>query len=198
MTKKTDQDVDDVAPRSLGAVVAAPEVDAWFQREVLPLESALMQYLQHNWRNRSDIADMRQDIYVQVFESALKELPTHPKAFLFTTARNHLIRKMRREQIVPIEAVSDFEALSAAMDSPGPERTTVARDELRRLQAVIERLPARAREAFLMQQVDGLSRKEIAARMGVGEETVKSHLQTAGEMLADLLLGEPVDLRRNP
>lgn len=198
MTKSSDRDVGDVDPCRLGAAITAPDVDAWFQREVLPLESALMQYLQHNWRNRSDIADLRQDIYVQVFEAALKDLPTHPKAFLFTTARNHLIRKMRREQIVPIEAVSDFEALGTAADAPGPERATVARDELRRLQAVLDRLPPRAREAFLLQQLDGFSRKEIAVRMGVGEETVKSHLQTAGELLADMLFGEPPDLRRTP
>jgi RNA polymerase sigma-70 factor (ECF subfamily) len=66
------------------------------------------------------------------------------------------------------------------------------------LQAVLDRLPPRAREAFLLQQLDGFSRKEIAVRMGVGEETVKSHLQTAGELLADMLFGEPPDLRRTP
>jgi RNA polymerase sigma factor (sigma-70 family) len=191
-----DPNFGNVDPRMLGAVVAASDVDAWFQREVLPLESALMQYLQHNWRNKSDIADLRQDIYVQVFEAALQGIPAAPKPFLFTTARNLLIRRMRREQIVSIEAVSDIEALETAADAPGPERTTIARDELRKLQSILDQMPPRSREAFMLQQLDGLSRKEIALRMGINDKTVKGYLQTAGQVLADLLFGDPADLRR--
>jgi len=196
MTEKTEPGLDNVDPRIQGAVITAPEVDAWFEREVLPLEAALMQYLQHNWRNKSDIADLRQDIYVRVYESALKGIPDSPKAFVFATARNLLIRRLRREQIVPIEAVSDFDALGTAIETPGPDSNLIARDELRRLQAALDRLPPRCREAFVMRQVDGLSRREIAARMGVTEKTVKTHLQAAGRALADILYGEHADVRR--
>ena len=34
-----------------------------------------MQFLQHNWRNRSDIDDLRQDVYVRVYEAAQKQIP---------------------------------------------------------------------------------------------------------------------------
>ena len=196
MTENTEPDFDDVDPRYRGAVITAPEVDAWFEREVLPLEAALMQFLQHNWRNQSDIADLRQDIYVRVYKSALKVIPNSAKAFVFATARHLLIRRVRREQIVPIEAVSDFEALGTAIDEPGPESLVIARDELRRLQAALDRLPPRCRQAFVMRQVDGLSRREIAARMGVTEKTVKNHLNEAGRTLANILFGEHADVRR--
>jgi RNA polymerase sigma-70 factor (ECF subfamily) len=198
MTKNTDSGFDEIGPRKQGAVSTAPDVEAWFERDVLPLEAALMQYLQHNWRNKSDIADLRQDIYVQVYEAAHKELPEFPKAFLFATARHLLIRRMRREQIVPIEAVADFDALGAAIDAPGPESSVIARDELRRLQAALDRLPPRTREAFVMRQVDGLSHREIAERMGITERTVKYHLAEAGTTLADILYGEHSDIRKTP
>jgi RNA polymerase sigma-70 factor (ECF subfamily) len=196
MTETMEPEPNDVDPRMQGAVIAASEVDAWFVREILPLEAALMQFLQHNWRNKSDIADLRQDIYIQVYESALKGLPESPKAFVFTIARHLLIRRMRREQIVPFEAVSDFDALGAAIETPGPENSVIARDELRRLQGAVDRLPPRAREAFVMQQVEGLSRREIASRMGVSEKTVKTHLRDAGRALANILYGERPDMRR--
>jgi len=196
MSNKTEAEFDDVDPRILGAVIAAPDVDAWFQREVLPLEAALMQYLQHNWRNKSDIADFRQDIYIQVYEAALQKLPDSTKGFLFITARNLLNRRMRREQIVPIEAVADLEALETAADAPGPDRVVIARDELRRLQAAVDRLPDRCRESFLLQHVEGLSRQEIAARMGVSEDTVKTQLQIASRALTNILFSEPPDLSR--
>ncbi len=38
-------------------------VKAWFGQEILPLEASLMQYLEHNWRNASDISDLRQEVY---------------------------------------------------------------------------------------------------------------------------------------
>jgi RNA polymerase sigma-70 factor (ECF subfamily) len=196
MTETMEPESNEVDPRMRGAVIAASEVDAWFVREILPLEAALMQFLQHNWRNKSDIADLRQDIYIQVYESALKGLPESPRAFLFTVARHLLIRRMRREQIVPFEAVSDFDALGAAIETPGPENSVIARDELRRLQGAVDRLPPRAREAFVMQQVEGLSRREIAQRMGVSEKTVKTHLRDAGRTLANILYGEHPDMRR--
>jgi len=196
MSKNADLDFVDVDPRILGAVIAAPDVDAWFEREILPLEAALMQFLQHNWRNKSDIADLRQEIYVRVYESALQGVPDSPKAFLFAVARNLLSQRLRREQIVPIEAVADFEALGTAIDAPGPETTVIARDELRRLQAALDQLPPRCREAFLMQQIDGFSRREIAERMGISDETVKMHLRNAGKALADILYGKLDDARR--
>ena len=103
---------------------------------------------------------------------------------------------MRREQIVPIEAVADFEALGIAADEPSPERTAIARDELRRLQSAVDRLPPRCREAFVMQRIDGLTRQEIAERMGVTDTTVKNHLREAGLALANILYGERAGFER--
>ncbi len=196
MAKNTEPDFDDADPRFLGAVIAAPDVDTWFEREVLPLEAGLMQFLQHNWRNKSDISDLRQDIYVAVYESALQKLPDSPKAFVYAIARNLLIQRTRRQQIVPIEAVADFDVLGAVTDTPSPERAAIARDELRRLQAALDRLPPRCREAFVLQQVEGLTRQEIADRMGVSDKTVMTHLRDAGLALANIMYGERPDFGR--
>jgi RNA polymerase sigma-70 factor (ECF subfamily) len=169
-----------------------PEVDSWFAREVLPLEGALIQFLRHNWRNRSDIEDLLQDVYVRVYEAALKSIPERAKPFVFATARNLLINRVRREQVVPIEAASDLDALGVAIDEPGPDRSLMARDELRVVQAALEKLPPRCREAIVLGQVEGLSRREIAQRMGIGEGTVKSYLAQGAAALADIFYGENV------
>ncbi len=174
--------------------MTASEVDLWFGREVLPLEAALMQYLQHNWRNKSDIADLRQEIYVRVYEAALTKIPDRPKQFLFATARNLLIDRVRQEQIIPIEAAADLEALEIAADAPGPERILTARDDLRRLQAALDRLPMRAREAVILGRIEGLSRREIAARMGIGEGTVAQYLARGIRELVEHFYAE----RRQP
>jgi RNA polymerase sigma factor (sigma-70 family) len=178
--------------------MTAPDVREWFVREVLPLEAALMQFLQHNWRNKNDIADLRQEVYVRVFDAAKKEIPARTRQFVFATARNLLITRIRDESVVPIEAVADLDALNVAKDEPGPERSAVARDELRRLQSALERLPPRCRQAVILGRIEDLPRREIAARMGVSEDTVTEHIAKGMRTLADILYGSPADLRRQP
>jgi RNA polymerase sigma-70 factor (ECF subfamily) len=162
------------------------ELEIWFLREVLPLEAALMRYLRHNWHNQSDIKDLLQDVYLKVCDAALKERPRSARALVFTIARHLLINRVRDSQVIPIEAVADLDALSAAADEPGPDRGAIARDELRRLQAAIDRLPPRAREALTLRQIEGLSRREIAQRMSISEETVKEYLATGLRTLSDM------------
>ncbi len=181
-----------------GTAIAVSDVDAWFGREILPLEAALMEFLQHNWRNKSDLTDFRQDVYIRVYQAALKEIPEQPRQFLFTTARNLLINRVKHEQVVPIEAVADLEALESAVDTPTPDRVLMARDELRRVQAALERLPSRCREAILLGRVEGLSRREIAVRMGIAESAVAQYLARGIRGLVNILCNEPPTVRRKP
>jgi RNA polymerase sigma-70 factor (ECF subfamily) len=178
------------------ARMSAAEVDEWFVREVLPLEQVLIQFLHRNWRNASDIGDLKQDIYVQVYEAAQKALPTHPRQFVFTTARNLLINRVKREQIVSIEAMADLDLLGIAEETPGPDRAVLARDELLQLRVALDRLPDRHREIFVMAQIEGLTGRQIAARTGLAESTVSLHLAKATRLIADHLYGEPKDIRR--
>jgi RNA polymerase sigma-70 factor (ECF subfamily) len=188
MTETPDSNRDTADPRR--AAMTAFDVDAWFAREVLPLEAALMQFLQHHWRNRSDVEDLVQDVYVRIYEAAQKEIPQHPRKFLFTTARNLLIDRARRAQIIPIEALPDPETLDIALDTPGPERNAIARDELRRLQEALDRLPAKNREAVVLARIEGLTGREISQRMGLAEATVSHHLSNGVAALADMLYGD--------
>jgi RNA polymerase sigma-70 factor (ECF subfamily) len=172
------------------AVVSAAEVRAWFVREVLPLEAALMRYLHHSWRNKSEIADLRQDVYVRVCEAAQKQIPNPVEPFVFAVARNLLINRVRRQRIVLIDTVADLDLLQVAGDVPSPDRSIIARDELRKLQAAIQRLPPRCREAVILGRIEGLSGHEIAMRMGISEATVSKHLTTGMYALADFLFNE--------
>lgn len=182
--------------RNVGAAVSSAQVEAWFVREVLPLEASLMQFLSHNWRKEADIADIRQDVYEHVCEAARRQIPDQTKAFVFRTARNLIVDRFRHEQVISIEAVPDLEALEVAIDTPGPDRSAAARGELRRLQIAIDRLPPRSREAIVLGRIEGLAGGEIATRMGVSQAAVSKHLNKGIRALADFLFGDPADRRR--
>jgi RNA polymerase sigma-70 factor (ECF subfamily) len=175
----------------------ASHVRVWFAREVLPLEALLMQFLRNNWRDSGEIEDLLQDVYVRVFEAARREVPHQAKSFVFTTARNLLINRFRRQQVVPIESVADLDALGVAIEEPAPDRNLIARDELRKLQNALDRLPPRVREAVILKRIEGLSRREIAARMQIGEGTVKDYLAEAVNALSDMFYRESTELGRH-
>jgi RNA polymerase sigma-70 factor (ECF subfamily) len=196
MTETTETHKEDANHHGLGAGMTASAVEAWFVREVLPLEAILMHYLHQNWRNKSDIEDLRQEIYARVCEAAQAGIPDKAKPFLLTTARNLLVDRIRRSQVVPIEAVTDLDALDVAIDTPSPERSVIARDVLRRLQSALDQLPAESREVILLRRVEGLSRPQISARLGITERMVSEHLTQGMAILTQLYLRDPAELGR--
>src|SRR6185437_5777371 len=105
-------------------------------------------------------------------------------------ARNLLIDRVRREQVVHIDAVADLDALTIAMDAPGPDRVAASRDELRHLLAAVDHLPPRCREIFMLGTVEGLGGREIAARLGTTESNVSKQLAIGIRMLANILHSE--------
>jgi len=170
----------------------ASGVKLWFVREVLPLEAMLMHFLHRNWRNQADIEDLRQDVYAQVLRAAKEKIPEKAKPFVMTTARNLLIDRVRHKQIVPIDAASDLDAMDVAADAPGPDRIVAARDTLRKLQIALDHLPPRCREVVILRRIDGLTRDEIAVRLGVSEKTVADHITRGMCAIANELFGDGV------
>ncbi len=194
MTDTYEPDRENAGARSRNMNVRA-DTDAWFVREVLPLEAALTQYLRHNWRDNASVADLLQDVYLRAYEAALKERPKSTKSFVFTIAHNLLVDRVRREKVIPLEAAENLEALVAAAEAPGPEAQTIARDELRHVQAAVDKLPPRARQAFLFHHVHGLPVRQIAARMSITERAVTWHLNEGLRALANALYRDPPDRR---
>jgi RNA polymerase sigma factor (sigma-70 family) len=173
--------------------VTTAQAHAWFVREVLPLEATLTRYLRRNWHNASEIEDFRQDVYERVLEAAEVAIPDRTRAYVFSTARNLLIDRLRKESVVPIEAVADLEALDIAADEAGPERSAFARDLLRRLQSALDHLPPRCREAVILKRIEGLTQRKIAERMGISEQSVANHVARGMCVLADAVYGEQMD-----
>jgi RNA polymerase sigma factor (sigma-70 family) len=164
--------------------------DLWFVREVLPLEPALTRFLRRHWRKEAEVPDLRQEVYVRVYEASRTGVPYYVQQFVFTTARNLMIDLLRRAQVVSIETVSDLEALDVHTDEVGPEREVIARDELRRLQSALDQLPLRCREIVTLRKVQGMSQRDVARRLGIVEDVVEHQVMKGIRLLATTLYGE--------
>jgi RNA polymerase sigma-70 factor (ECF subfamily) len=168
-------------------------LDDWFEAEVLRHEASLTRYLRRAWPNQDDVADLRQEVYIRVYESAARQLPDSPRAFLLATARNLVFDRVRRERIVSIDLAQDFDPPSVLVDGVSPEQRLNARQELRRLSDAIDQLPVNCRAVIWLRRVDGLSQREVAQRLGMQEGTVASHLARGLKVLTKVVLGGNIE-----
>lgn len=164
-------------------------LEEWFAAEVLPHEASLMRYLTRVWPNRAELLDLRQDIYVRVFESAAQVRPAAPKAFLFATARNLLVDRVRHNRVISIDSTQDLDVLNVLIDEISPEQRVNAHQELRRLAKAFDQLSDRCRDVLWLRRVEGLSQREAAQRLGMQEGAVESQLSRGVRSLAQAAFG---------
>jgi RNA polymerase sigma factor (sigma-70 family) len=184
---------------SLDAEPNSQSLDDWFVSEILPLEPMLMRFLRRSWPDGAEAADFRQETYIRVYEAARRKRPQPVRPFVFFIARNLVIDRLRRKNVIPIETMADGDWLAVADGEPAPEQRVAARQELKQLQAALDALPPRCRQAIILRRVHGYSQREVAQAMGIKEETVESQLVKGMRLITDTIAEQnvpPVGLRR--
>jgi len=164
-------------------------LDEWFMSEILPLEPMLQRFLRRHWHDEADTADLLQETYMRVYEAARRQRPSMPKPFAFMTARNLVIDRIRKKNVVSIERMADIEWLNLTDDEVSPEQHTQARQELRRLQSALDMLPQRCRQVVMLRKVEGMSQREVAQHMNATEEAVEHLVAKGMRLLAQHLHG---------
>ncbi|HRE83576.1 MAG TPA: sigma-70 family RNA polymerase sigma factor [Opitutaceae bacterium] len=155
------------------------EQTRWFSEHVHPHEPALRAYLSKRFPSLPDHDDLVQETYARILRVGDPGRLVHPKAFLFTTARNAAIDLFRRNHAHPqtCDAETDGEEEIPLLDAPPtPAETMERRQRRENLTEALRALPERCREVMLLRYLDGCSGKEIAARLGISVGTVKGHL----------------------
>ncbi|VCU68605.1 putative RNA polymerase sigma factor FecI [Pigmentiphaga humi] len=124
-------------------------------------------------------ADLAHDTFVRVLAKEALPVIHEPRALL-TTIANGLVMNMRRHQRIE-QAFLDALAQLPEPLSPSPEARAILLETLVALDKLLDGLPLRVRQAFLMSQLDGLKQSEIAARLGISVPTVKRYVARALE-----------------
>lgn len=170
------------------------EIRGWFQREVLPLERSLTQFIRRNWRVEAEVVDLRHDIYELAINGARNGLPRATRSYLFVIARNHLINRAKRARLVSFELVADLEAIDRDLGSFDPERQLIARDMLRRVEEGLALLTPRVRQIVQLRKIHGFNTRETADELGIGLDAVRKQTSIGMRALADHILKSNEDV----
>lgn len=156
---------------------------AWICSDVLPHESALRGWLRSRHLIDADVSDIVQDTYAVLASMERVDHIVDVKTYMFSVARNLMLRGLRSRRAVSIDAMAEIELSELESTEPPLELQADSGRELQRVAAHLDTLPPKCRQAFLLRKIDGLSQAQIAAEMGISESTVEKHLGKALRML---------------
>lgn len=153
----------------------------WFDEFVAESRGELTGYLGQILRSTDDALEVSQEAYFKVFLALRKhqDRDHNPKALLYTTARNLAISRLRHQQIVERSALAVTVNQELQVERRSPEQQASKSEDMRDLLFVVNQLPPKCREVLLLRMLEGLSQKEIAARLSIAVSTVEKHLAKA-------------------
>lgn len=134
----------------------------------------LRDWLRRHTRCSYRAADLAQDTFCRVIEAG-PEPVRDPRNYLSTVARRILIDDIRRREIERAYLAVHAARVGDA-DHVTPERITEAAQLLEAILRLLETLPEKARQAFMMIRFDGLRYSDAGRQLGISERMVKRHV----------------------
>ena len=137
---------------------------------------SLMNFLRARLRSKEEAREVAQEAYVRLLQLDNPEAVSYFRAFLFKTAGNIAIDRMRKDSR---ERSRSLFPLFEEDSAPSAEQTAVRRQTIRRVERSLEDLPPKCRKAFLLSRIYGLSTREIASQMHMSTRMIRNYLVQA-------------------
>lgn len=122
-------------------------------------------------------ADLAHDTFLRLLSDRRNRQAEEPRALLTHIAKCLLIDHWRRQEVER----AYLEALAGQPEPtvPSVEAQSLVIETILRVDALLDGLPARTREIFLLAQLDGLTLQQIAERTSTSAITVRRHIHRA-------------------
>ena len=138
----------------------------------------LHELLRRRLSNAMDAADLAHDTFIRVLKRPqIFDSETGARTYLATIARGLCIDHWRRRQLEQ----AWLQALSQQPQAlqPSPEQRAIIVETLHEVDAMLQRLPQRVSDAFILAHLHGMPYKDIAVEIGVSERMIKKYLAQA-------------------
>lgn len=124
----------------------------------------------------SDSQDILQNVFIKVWEKRADLIvEKNFEAYIYTIARHHVYNHLRAKlytHLVPADGVE-------LADNSSIEQSIFQKDVTLYFKDIINRLPEKRREIFIMNKFQDMSYKEIAEKLSISENTVDTQLRRA-------------------
>ena len=170
------------------------EVVDWLTINFLPHEAELRRMLRRVCTGPAEIDDVVQETCYRILSMASLDGVREPKPFVFRTAKNIVLDRIKRDAVVRIEAMANLEDLDIADTAPTPERVVFARSELKWVIGLVSQLPDRCKAVFRARRIHGLSQQETAENLGLTDSVVEHEMMKGMRLMSEMISRHGVNL----
>jgi RNA polymerase sigma factor (sigma-70 family) len=133
----------------------------------------LCRYVRQKFSRAGEADDIVQDAFQNILNIDCIDSLENPRAYLYRTAKNIALNRMRREEcqsgiFVELEA---HEPLSIPMD-----RQIIAERDMQRVIHALAGLPDKDRTTFLLNRMEGKTYTEISQQLGISVSSVEKRI----------------------
>jgi RNA polymerase sigma-70 factor (ECF subfamily) len=139
----------------------------------------LQGWLRRRLGDRERAADIAHDTFLRLLVGSVAQPLREPRSFLATVAKRVMVDHLRRRSLE--ESYLEALAHQPELQECSPEERLLMLETLLQLDAMLDGLGHKARQAFLLAQLDGLGYAEIAERLGVSVSSVTKYMARATE-----------------
>ena len=138
-------------------------------------QGSLSTFIYQITQSREMAAEVVQDVFLKIWMSreTLSEIQNF-KAYLFVMSRNHALNALKKT-MRQIKQLEEFGKLDTDLHEPHEAQIEI----YTLLDEAIDKLSPRQKEIYLMHRQQRLTYLQIADALGIGRESVKTHLQLA-------------------
>lgn len=141
---------------------------------------ALVAYLTHKLGgDRQEASDVAQEAYSKILGLDDPGAVNHLRAYLFRTARNIAIDRLRKETRNPATYCNDEFVRNIECSTPSADRMLIAKEQVRLIGLAVTELSPRRRYIFLRRRLYNESYAALAERTGLSESMVRKHVLRA-------------------
>lgn len=138
----------------------------------------LLNFLTRRMSDRQRACDVAQETYLKLLKVEQQSVSVeNERGFIFRVAGNLAIDTLRRDQR---QSASQTETSLEAIDpTPQPEAALLAHERLAMLDEALQQLSPNARQALLLNRIEGLTQAQIAEQLGVSPSMVAKYIGQA-------------------
>ncbi|MCD8184466.1 MAG: RNA polymerase sigma-70 factor [Bacteroides sp.] len=158
-----------------------------FKRFAESYTNDLLHYARYLAHSKEEAEEIVSDVFLEVWQNREKISEIQNiKAWLLTITHNKAISYLRKKDSSTSPISWDELGECAILDNlQTPDEQLISQEEMARINRIINKLPPRCKEVFVLAKIERLPYKEIAGMLGISVKTINIHVAKALELISE-------------